>query len=129
MKTYIGDRVMCLAQPENNDSQDGYNVLYSDGSETWLTKEIFEVSYRQLEEAEIQMIISTIVNDTLSEAELRSILDEETDVHSDGLELDLSMNKNSNEYEILSEPVSITELKEDVQEHTLGVVKEREDAE
>ena len=80
MKTYIGNRIMCLAQPEDRESQAGYNVLYVDGSEAWLTKEIFEFEYRQLEEMEIQMIISTIVNDTISEAELTSILAEDEDL-------------------------------------------------
>ena len=77
MKTYIGNRIMCLAQPEDKESQAGYSVLYPDGSETWLTKEVFDFEFRALDESEIQMIISTIVNDTLSEAELVSMLEED----------------------------------------------------
>ena len=88
MKTYIGNRIMCLAQPEDKENQAGYNVLYSDGSETWLTKEVFDFEFRELEETEIQMIISTIVNDTLSEAELISILEEE-DITPNDFEMEI----------------------------------------
>ena len=64
MKAYIGTKIMCLAAkaPVDEGGQEGYNVLYSDGSETWLTKEVFDYEFRLMTEDENQMIISTIID-------------------------------------------------------------------
>ena len=73
MKAYIGNKMICLAQPEDNEDQAGYNVLYPDGSETWLVKEIFDFEFRPMDDEEIQIIMSTVVDTALTEEDLKEM--------------------------------------------------------
>ena len=60
MKAYIGNKVLLLAQPEERENVEGYMVVYSDGSETFLAKEIFEFEFRALEDEEIDLVIDSV---------------------------------------------------------------------
>lgn len=82
MKAYIGNKMVCLAQPEEREDQDGYEVLYPDGSETWLVKEIFDFEFRRLDDEEIQMVMSTIIDTDLSEEQMKTLLDLDFDSDS-----------------------------------------------
>ena len=70
MKTYIGNKTICLAIPEDNDSQAGYTVLYPDGSETWLVKEIFDFEFRVLTDDEFDLMISIRVEEDKDDSDL-----------------------------------------------------------
>ena len=83
MKAYIGNKVVCLAQPVEKEGQDGYDVLYPDGSETWLVKEIFDFEFRPMDDEEIQVIMSTVIDTELTEEQLRSILEDEYEAEGD----------------------------------------------
>jgi len=64
MKAYIGNKTVVLASTEMKDgpeTQEGYNVKYSDGGETWLTKEIFDFEFRELTENESDLIMESLI--------------------------------------------------------------------
>ena len=104
MKAYIGNRIVCLAQLEEREDLAGYTVLYVDGSETWLTKEVFEFEFRLLDEAEIQMIISTIIETDISEEDFNSMfaVDGEGDSEEDPI-LVLDEVHSTTNYEIVED--------------------------
>ena len=107
MKAYIGNKTVCLAEfaPEDEHGQFGYNVLYPDGVETWLTTEIFEFEFKLLGETETQMIMSTIVNTDLTEEQLKSIVDWDDLSIEDQDALTLDMEENPNNYEIVEDEI------------------------
>lgn len=75
MKVYIGNKTLCLGERVEKEGQDGYLVRYSDESETWLTKEIFEFEFRQLEEEEIDLVLSTVIAEELTAEDVMEMMD------------------------------------------------------
>jgi len=110
MKAYIGNKKMCLAQREDQESQSGYSVLYPDGSETWLVKEIFDFEYRPVDDEELQMIISTVVSTEVSEEDIKTMIDWDDLSPEQQNELELDMEKNPENYEVVEEDISMGEL-------------------
>ena len=74
MKAYIGNKTLCLAQPEEREEVEGYAVIYSDGSETFLTKQIFEFEFRVLEDDEVDLVIDS-VNADLTHEDIKTLVD------------------------------------------------------
>ena len=64
MKAYVGNKAIILAEPEVKEEVDGYSVIYSDGSETWLTKEILEFDFREVTDSEISIVIDSVTEDS-----------------------------------------------------------------
>ena len=93
MKVYIGNKMICLAMPEDNEEVAGYVVIYPDGSETWLTKEIFEFEYREVTEPEFDLMISTVAEE-LTQDDLAALRD--------------SIPEDIDEIELLSDPIENT---------------------
>ena len=116
MKAYIGNKTVCLAQPEDRESQAGYDVLWPDGGETWLTKEIFEFEYRKLESVEVQMVVSTIIDTDLSEDQLKTIIDWDDLSKEDQDVLELNMETNPDNYEVVENEVAVLDVIESFEE-------------
>lgn len=59
-KAYVGAKII-RAYPERNErmglyGRDGYHVIYPDGYESWSPKETFEAAYREVSEAEADIV-------------------------------------------------------------------------
>lgn len=54
-KAYVGTKLI-LAFRETQDGAEGYRVIYPDGYESWSPKASFEGAYREITEAEKQLI-------------------------------------------------------------------------
>ena len=57
MKTYIGTKIV-QAEPERKDGQEGYKVVYEDGYVSWSPKDVFERCYREITDAEVELVVS-----------------------------------------------------------------------
>lgn len=104
MKAYIGNKVVCLAQPVEKEDQDGYDVLYPDGSETWLVKEIFDFEFRPMDDEEVQMLITTVIDTELTEEQMKEIfMDVGEDMYIADQETLKSYAENPEDFEVTDE--------------------------
>jgi hypothetical protein len=54
-KAYVGAKII-MAVPQDRDGKPGYRVGYPDGYESWSPKETFESAYREVTDAEKEML-------------------------------------------------------------------------
>lgn len=54
-KAYIGAKII-IAAPMDRDGKPGYRVGYPDGYESWSPKDTFELAYREVTEAEKELL-------------------------------------------------------------------------
>ena len=114
MKAYIGNKTLCLAQPEEREEVEGYAVIYSDGSETFLTKQIFEFEFRVLEDDEVDLVIDS-VNADLTHEDIKTLVD-------------MTEEDWEETFDITAEEIDINDLnKEEDKEYALAKVEEIKD--
>ena len=53
-KLYVGTKLI-KAYYEHKDGKQGYHVTYPDGYESWSPKDVFEIAYREVTDAEREL--------------------------------------------------------------------------
>jgi len=62
MKAYVGTDIV-LAEPGDFEGVSGYDVVYPGGEEGWMTKEEFEIQYREITEDEADLVVDSLIDD------------------------------------------------------------------
>lgn len=55
-KAYIGAKIILAVRFDRPDQGDGYRVLYPDGYESWSPRATFETAYREVTDAEKDLL-------------------------------------------------------------------------
>jgi hypothetical protein len=55
-KAYVGSKLIRAYPEKHAEGHDGYRVIYPDGYESWSPKATFELAYREITQAEKDLV-------------------------------------------------------------------------